>query len=79
MGSTLTEINMVTVSVTTCVKILRSVGIHQASAIWITQQTTSRLANVDGPAEETVATMIPNGEPVHDVQRGHGCGEPATC
>ena len=50
---------MVTVPVTTGVKIRRSVGSHQASATWTTQQTTSRLAKVDGPAAEIVATMIP--------------------
>ena len=59
MGSTLTAISMVTVPVTTGVKMRRSVGNHRASATWITQQTTTRLANVDGPAEVTVVTMSP--------------------
>ena len=58
IGSTLTAINMVTVPVTTGVKIRRRVGSHQASAIWITQHTTSRLMNVAGPAAEIVVTMI---------------------
>ena len=58
MGSTLTAISIVTVPVTTGVKILRRVGIHQASATWTTQHVTSSVANVDGPADETVATMI---------------------
>ena len=49
---------MVTVPVTTGVKIRRKVGSHQASATWTTQQTTSKLANVAGPAAEVVATMI---------------------
>ncbi len=58
IGSTLTAISMVTVPVTTGVKIRRSVGSHQASATWITQHTTSRLTNVAGPTAEIVATMI---------------------
>ena len=50
---------MVTVPVTTGVKMRRSVGSHQARATWTTQQTTRRLMNVDGPTAEIVATMIP--------------------
>ena len=58
MGSTLTAISIVTVPETTGVMIHRSVGSHQASAIWIRLQTTIRLANVDSPAMETAVTMI---------------------
>ena len=58
MGNTLTAISIVTVPETVGVTIRRSVGSHQASATWITLHTTSRLANVSGPAREIVATMI---------------------
>ena len=67
MGSTLTAISMVTVPVTTGVKIRRSVGSHHASPICTTQQTTSRLANVAGPAAEMDATMIPMNRAAGDV------------
>ena len=58
MGNTLTAISIVTLPETTGVKIRRSVGSHQASAIWTKLQTTIRVANIAGPAAMVVGGLV---------------------
>ena len=73
-GATVTAISMITVPVTTGVKIRRSNDSRHASRNWNSAETTTRLASVAGPASSSAATHTAMNAP--DVPMMSTCPEP---
>ena len=73
-GATVAVISMITVPVTTGVKMRRNRESRAASRNWNSDETTTRLASVDGPATTRAATQTAMNAP--DVPMISRCPDP---
>ena len=73
-GATVAVISMITVPVTTGVKMRRNRESRAASRNWNSDETTTRLASVDGPATTRAATQTAMNAP--DVPMISTCPDP---